>query len=335
MDLRPYGVTDKQFKKAMDLARRGLLCYQPFIFSDGLQTGAAYEFAKVDEGAGMVYCPKLVGKYKGNEFLDRHLIDPQKFDQFADYNQRLGVLYESFIDEIEAKVAPLSELTLADVGCCSGYFPVAFAKRSAKRAVGYDRADYTETFNLLNEILGTNAEFVYERYSGEAGGVQGAETFDVVISIAVLVHLSDPLFHLAFLGRMARKAILVWTWTSENEEDDMVIRYGSANRYYKDDKFPYCFDIMQISPGLLRKSLELMGFTEIHQIRNRPDGMPDYWFDRHRGYLAIRPEAAIRVDDPEESRVAFAAPDSSIPASKSRRLHAYLRRSLTRLLRPW
>ena len=41
--------------------------------------------------------------------------------------------------------------------------------------------------------------------------------------------------------------------------------------------------------GLLRKSLELMGFTEIHQIHNRPDGMPDYWFNRQRGYLAIRP----------------------------------------------
>ena len=105
------------------------------------------------------------------------------------------------------------------------------------------------------------------------------------------MHLSDPLQHLAFLGRIARKAILVWTYTSENEEDELVVRYPAANRYYASRKFPYCFDIMQISPGLLKKSLELMGFTEIHQIRNRPTGMPDYWFDRNRGYLAIRPDA--------------------------------------------
>jgi hypothetical protein len=106
------------------------------------------------------------------------------------------------------------------------------------------------------------------------------------------VHLSDPLQHLAFLGRIARKAILVWTYTSENEEDELVIRYPAANRYYTSRTFPHCFDIMQISPGLLKRSLELMGFTEIHQIRNRPAGMPDYWFDRNRGYLAIRPEGS-------------------------------------------
>jgi hypothetical protein len=46
---------------------------------------------------------------------------------------------------------------------------------------------------------------------------------------------------------------------------------------------------MRISPGLLRKSLEQMGFTEIHKIRNRSDGMPEEWFKLHRGYLAIRP----------------------------------------------
>jgi hypothetical protein len=40
---------------------------------------------------------------------------------------------------------------------------------------------------------------------------------------------------------------------------------------------------------LLRKSLEEMGFTEIHEIANRPDGMPEEWFRLHRGYLALRP----------------------------------------------
>jgi hypothetical protein len=31
-----------------------------------------------------------------------------------------------------------------------------------------------------------------------------------------------------------------------------------------------------------------MGFNEIHKIRNRPDSMPESWFNNHCGYLAIR-----------------------------------------------
>lgn len=288
MDLRRYKMAPQQIEIAKDLACRGLLCYQPFIFSEQLQTGAGYEFAKIAEGAGLVYCLDPPKKYAGIPEVERHLIDPKLFAEFADYNQRLRVLYETFIETIEQKVGPISQLELADVGCCSGYFPMSFAKRGAKRAVGYDNIDYTESFKLLNAILGTNAEFHPLAYDPYQRCIPGADTFDVVVSIAVLVHLSDPLEHLAFLGKMARKALLIWTWTAEDAPDQLVIRYVSVNRYYSEAKFPYCFDVVQISPGLLYKSLELMGFTEIHQVTNRPEGMPDYWFNRHRGYLAIR-----------------------------------------------
>jgi 2-polyprenyl-3-methyl-5-hydroxy-6-metoxy-1,4-benzoquinol methylase len=293
MDLRPHNVTPAQLDLARELAVRGLLCYQPFLFADDFMTGAGYEFAKIAEGAGMVYYPQVPEEKLENAEVRRNIIDPSLRDEFADYRSRLADLYENFIEACGEHVGPYSELTFADVGCCSGYFPVSFAKRGAKRAVGYDVVDYTPSFALLNDVLGTNAEFIHRGYDTTIGGIPEAETFDVVLSIAVLVHLSDPLQHLAFLGRIAHKAILVWTWTSENEEDAMVIRYGAVNRYYADRHFPNCFDIMQISPGLLRKSLEIMGFTEIHQIRNRPAGMPDYWFDRHRGYLAVKPGAAI------------------------------------------
>jgi SAM-dependent methyltransferase len=308
MDLRPYNPTPEQIETARHLSCRGLLCYQPFTLSDSLVTGAGYEFAKVAEGAGLVYCENPPHEYRGNASVNRHLIDPALKDEFVDYSRRLSVLYDSMINLVSEKLGGFPGLTVADIGCCSGYFPLAMAKRGAKRAVGYDLVDYRPTFNLLNDILGTNAEFYQRGYDGIVGGLKSnklvdriksrlfgrtkqAETFDVVFSIAVLVHLSDPLQHLAYLGSIAKKALVVWTWTSENEEDQMVIRYGSVNRYYEHAKFPYCFDIMQISPGLLQRSLELMGFTEIHPIRNVPDGMPDYWFDRHRGYLAIRPDA--------------------------------------------
>jgi len=287
MDLKSLDVRPSQLERARELAIRGLMCYQPFEFSDTFATGAGYEFAHVAEGAGMVYYPDISPAMLENPSIRRHVIDSSLKEPFLEYRGRLAALYDSFIDAIESHVGPFNDLTMADIGCCSGYFPVAFSKRGAKRAVGFDVVDYTDTFTLLNEILGTNAEFQNRGYDPKLGGIDGAGTFDVVVSIAVLVHLSDPLHHLAFLGATARKAILVWTWTSEDPEE-MAIRYGSINRYYADAKFPYCFDIMQISPALLRTSLELMGFDEVHEITNRPDGMPDYWFDRHRGYLAVR-----------------------------------------------
>ena len=302
MDLRAFNLTDKQLSEATHLACRGLLCYQPFIFSDTLMTGAGYEFAEIAEGAGLVYCKDVPQEYIGNASVNRHLIDLSKdnfiLEKFIDRNQQLRNLYETMIDLVEAKVGPINELTVADIGSCSGYFPLSFSKRGAKQAVGYDVIDYTPTYKLLNSILGANAEFRHRAYVSEQGKIEGSDQdkFDVVFSIAVLVHMSDPLKHLAYLGQMARKAIVVWTYTSEDEKD-MVLRFQSVNRYYHDKKFPHCFDVVQLSPELLRRSLELMGFTEIYPIENTPDGMPEYWFNRHRGYLAIRNDKKSTSDD--------------------------------------
>jgi len=312
MDLRPYKPSPAQVERATDLACGGLLCYQPYIFSESLRTGVGFELARGAEFAGLVYCADPPPRYLARQETRRFLIDPVNLDQFADCNRRLGVLYEIFIDEIERRVGPIDRHTFADVGCCSGYFPVSFSRRGAPLAVGFDRVDYSATFKLLNEIVGTHARFEHRPYRAKRGWPQGRlgwlralrsrvvswvsslgkrripAQFDVVTSVAVLVHLSDPLQHLEYLGALARKAILVWTLTSD-KEDELTIEYLSSNRYYLEDRFPYCFDVMRISPGLLRKSLEQMGFTEIHEIRNRPEGMPDDWFNKHRGYLAIRP----------------------------------------------
>ncbi len=288
MDLRPYNPTPEQIAKATRFACSGQLCYQPFLVADDLQTGAGYEFVTGRELAGLVYCAEPPEIYRNSEGSARFLIDPALKDEFASCNQRLRVMYENLIDETIAKVGPVSDLTMADVGSCSGYFPVSFSKRGAKQAVGYDREDYSGTFRLLNEILGTSAEFRHRGYDGANGGIPDAGEFDVVFSIAVLVHLSDPLQHLAQLGRMAKKAIVVWTAVTQDAEDDLAIRYISQNRYYSKAEFPYCFDVTFISHALLRRSLQAMGFTKLYPMETTLDGMPEGWFNRQRGYIAIR-----------------------------------------------
>lgn len=204
----------------------------------------------------MVYAKTLPAKVNPeSEGVKRHLIDPAILPDFQVYNRQLDDLYQSMIGLVTDNLGDPSKLTFADVGSCTGYFPLAFSQLGAKESVGFDSVDYSRTYNLMNDILGTDADFRNIPYRGDIGGIEGAGTFDVVCSIAVLVHLSDPLAHLAhlahlaFLGRTARKALLVWAYTTEYADDDMIIEYKTVNRYYEHSSFLFCFDVMQISPA--------------------------------------------------------------------------------------
>lgn len=141
---------------------------------------------------------------------------------------------------------------------------------------------------MLNEILGAKAKFINRPYDGRTQAIPKCKSYDVVTSIAVLCHLSDPLQHLGFLGSIARKAIFIWAPVTD--DDDYCIRFGEPNKYYKSDQFPLCFDnLTRPSAKLLRKSLELMGFTKIYEIPNQENGMPDSFYNVHKAILAIRP----------------------------------------------
>jgi SAM-dependent methyltransferase len=288
MDLRPF-INHKttQISRAKELIISGLLNYQPFIFSDVLEVGAGYEFI-YGEFSGLVYWLDVNPKLLETPELKRFFIKNEDKDQFTAANARLRCMYDNFIDEICNKIGDISKNTFADIGCNSGYFPISFSLRGAKKSVGTDRIDYTETFKLLNEIFGTDSIFIHQSYNGLLHSIQGCEQYDVVISVAVLCHLSDPLQHLSFLGSIVRKAIFIWAPVTD--DDDYCIRFGEPNKYYKSDQFPLCFDNKtRPSAKLLRKSFELMGFTEIHEIHNKDNGMPDNFYNCHKAILAVRP----------------------------------------------
>lgn len=137
-------------------------------------------------------------------------------------------------------------LSVLDAGCNAGYFPITFLCAGAARAVGYDRVNYKKTMALLNEICGTKARFKLWDYDG---ALVAAKKFDLVLSIAVLVHLSDPLRHFAWLGSAATKALFVLTPC--HSDDDLSVRFHAVNRYYS-NPFPNCFDVTTVSRKLLR-----------------------------------------------------------------------------------
>jgi hypothetical protein len=283
----PLIKTQEQVDQAKLLVLEGKLLYQPFAIAEDLSVGAGYEFIR-GELSGCAYWPTIPLENQQSPQLMRWIVDPARKKQFVDANRRLAVLYDGFIDGICRHLGDISQLTFADVGCNAGYFPVSFLKRGAKQAVGFDREDYHKTFAWINAVLNTGAEFVHKGYDGKHQCIPDAGQFDVVVSVAVLCHLSDTLQHLAALGGMAKKALFIWTPVTT--DDDYCIRFGEPNKYYGADSFPLCFDNrVRPSAKLLRKSLELMGFSQIVEFANPPNGMPKSFFKAHAAILAMRP----------------------------------------------
>lgn len=288
MDLRANNPNDAQLAKAKELVKIGMMGYQPFIFSDQFETGVGYEFHHGAEGAGFVYDQNLESElFEG--VLKRNLISHNILLDFRAANSRLRITYESFLNLVEEKVGNFSDLTFAEVGCNTGYFPIGASLRGSPSAIGYDATNYEESLSLLSEITGSNARFQQSEYNPRTQELPNMEMADIVFSVAVLVHLSDPLQHLALLGRMAKKAILVWTLATDDDEDGAHI-LNFISQKYSDREFPETWDVVAIAPGLLRRSFELMGFTEIYRIKDVQNGMGNRYFDVNCGYLAIRPD---------------------------------------------
>ena len=206
------------------------------------------------------------------------------------------------VDQIADALKPIDNLSVLDVGCNTGYFPLAFARRGAPEAVGIDRIDYAPSVALLNEICGTSVQFANWNYDGS---LVAAKQYDVVLSIAVLCHLSEPLRHLAWLGSSARKALMVFM--ACDDVPGYVIKFHTANRYYADDNIAVQFPMFRCDQPVataLRLAFAKMGFTRIVEITAARNTMPPGWADKHLCLLGIREtstsdnwSAANRHDD--------------------------------------
>lgn len=281
--MRFHSLRPAHLAQARRLAFRGLLNYQPYAFDESFAVGAGLSIvAGHNRDVPSIYCSKVGPDEAAPDFLARELASPDQRVAFLDANERMRRFYDGLIEQTADALEPVRNQSVLDVGCNAGYFGLSFAKRGASPVLGLDRVDYSETISLLNELCGTKVQFRSWSYDGR---IEAGERFDLVISIAMIVHLSDPLQHLAWLGSSARKALLVFTPC--HGDDDYSIRFHTVNRYYR-DRFPYCFDVCTLSRRLLRLSLEEMGFTRIVEMKVPDNSMSKDWADAHLGLLGIR-----------------------------------------------
>lgn len=272
MDLRKYNLSLDQIETA-----KRCLNYQPFVITDDVHTGVAYSWLHHKDGGRRAYGL--------DEFVFDRATEPQDiWNKANDANSRLAIMYDCFLDRIVARFPGCS---LADMACNNGYFVVGAAMRGMGRCTGFDREDYGASVSFLNSLTGVDAKFNHSSYDSWSHIVKGFEPHDVVVASQVMQHISDPLYFLSFVASRAKKALFLFTGMGET--DELQVYYQQPNRFYKDSKFPNCFDNdVGLSRGLLFKSLDMLGFDEIVEIPWEESWLPKSWYGSQKALLCIR-----------------------------------------------
>jgi SAM-dependent methyltransferase len=267
MDLRPY----QPRPELIDELKRHCH-YQPFILSDDIQSGAADYWVN----GGSIWV------------MHRHQASEQDWRRFTEVNGRMRRMYDSWIESVAELVGGVGDADVVDVGCNAGYFLYRFLQLGARSCTGYDRAPEMARPNaILGEITGLRADFVAQPYDMWTHRVDGARAGDVVISSALMCHLSDPLYHLAFLGSITRRALLLFS--AITDEPGFRITHEGAKVAFPNDPFPVCFDLMtRVSRPLVDFGLAELGFRRVVELRHRSDWLPLTWYRGFQALVALR-----------------------------------------------
>ncbi len=269
MDLRPFIRSQSDIVEAKTVIASRSFTYQPFRITDDLEVGAGYTFVTRNPRAGLVSWPDYElekASYPGQE-LEKLLIAPGEKEQFTAANEAIRQVYDGFLDQVCGHISDVSRKSVADIGCFNGYVPVSMSRRGARLAVGYDMDDRSACFKFLNRILGTNAQFVQGAYDLFSGTISGCPSHEIVVSMSVLQHMTEPLRHLHFLRSITSEALFLVTnvW----DDDDYCMRFGSPNQVFQ-HSFPWCFDnSVYLSEKLLRRSLKEAGFVRVIDLETR------------------------------------------------------------------
>jgi hypothetical protein len=272
MDLRKFNLSANQIVMA-----KQCLNYQPFIISDDIITGVAYSWLHHQDGGRRTYGPQ--------EFVfDRAKEAEDTWNKAYDANRRLATMYDCFLDHIVDRFAGCS---LADMACNNGYFIIGAAQRGLAKCTGFDQANYLPSVSFLRSLTGVDVEFRHSSYDSWSHIVNGFEPHDIVVASQIMQHISDPLFFLSFIASRAQKALLLFTGMGDT--DELLVYYQEPNRFYKNTKFPVCFDNdVGLSRGLLFKSLDMLGFDEIVEIPWEESWLRKSWYGSQKVLLCIR-----------------------------------------------
>jgi hypothetical protein len=162
--------------------------------------------------------------------------------------------------------------------------------RGARSVYGLDFTYNADVFQTFNKILQTNAVYMFSEWDSlrHQWRYNGVPEVDVVLSVAVLCHLADPLHHLTYLCSRARKAVFLWT--PSHASDELMMTFGHPSLFANSMAWPVGFDnLIKPTRGLLELCLRSCGFEDIRPIRpiRTPFEKIDFW-NHHSGMIAFR-----------------------------------------------
>jgi len=325
------------------MIKHGLLGYQPIFFPNGVISGTGLQFfgnlhgmrasesGAIESGPeqsqvvdfktndatnfnkgrlGNLYIPQKYGDRSEFDSEFYYCVDENDAGTFAKYNLALLDMYKHFSRKSLELIREngITVDSMIEVGANTCLFPLAFAESGVEKCHGADIVDYSNVVNLLAGMHNANIDFHYMKDDSDATWGKLPKS-DLVWSYAVIVHQSNPLAHLTRLASLAKRAMFVMTLCDSGRvcpENEMAIRYLSANTYYNAD-FPNCFDVTIVSPELIKYSLKRLGFSKVIEIPHPTFSYLEDWSQRdlkhwarkHCFYLALRDEAAqdVRLND--------------------------------------
>ena len=138
-------------------------------------------------------------------------------DDVATIHETRLAMIESVLDA--GLDRPASQMTCLDLACHEGFFAVHMAQRGFRDVLGIDvRPANIEGARLMREIYGlSNLRF-------EEGDVATLEesrlgSFDIVLVLGLIHHLSDPVAALRLARRLTRSMCLVETQVAPNGDE--------------------------------------------------------------------------------------------------------------------
>ncbi len=285
MDLRKYNPTVQQIQSLI-----GEGCYQPFIFSDNLMSGICYSWITgdliiaMDKANDIAY--RWVAPNHPLQQVNGYITD-ERWEIFTDCNRRQQNMYASWIDCVLNLLDNPSGYSVIDTAANAGWFLYQFKDRSAGRCIGYDLLNFSHVYDTINFLTGYNVSFFNKSYDMRTHEIPDSASADIVISSAIMCHLSDPLDYLTFLASITKKALLLFT--SIDETDEYRIIYDGAKKFFPDSRFPNCFDEnTHISKGLLLFGLNELGFSRIIEIPHVNSWIPIENYRKFKTIVAIK-----------------------------------------------
>lgn len=161
----------------------------------------------------------------GLSFLARHN-DP---GPLADAPERPLQRFRHFMPYlIAANHESLKGKRVLDIACNSGFWSIQCALLGAE-VVGFDgRAELVKQAELIKSIVGVeNVEFKTLDFWDMSPQALGG-TFDIVLNLGILYHLTDPLKALQLTKAMARQYILLDTDVYPSKDSVIKLRWEEA-----------------------------------------------------------------------------------------------------------